>query len=74
MKNSIAKKIQVLILGACCSVVLISAVRMMWEVAKEIEGFVALGVFGLILAFQVFLFYVLINLYVQEFKNSFGRV
>ena len=74
MKNSIAKKIQVIILGVCCSFVLISAVRMMWEVAKEIEGLVALGVFGLILAFQLFLFYVLINLYIEEFKNSFGRV
>ena len=74
MKNSISKKIQCIALGACMSVVIISALRVMFEVSKDINGFISFGAFALVLAFQFFLFYMLIGLYVQIFKDSFGRV
>lgn len=73
MENKIAKKIQVIIIGLCALFITISALRMMYDVATQIDGIVALLVFGMLLAFQGFLLYTLGWLWLQEFKESFGR-
>jgi len=73
MENKISKQIQTIILGLCALFVGISALRMMFHVAAQIDGLIALLVFGLLLAFQGFLLYMLGWLWLQEFKESFGR-
>ena len=66
------KKIQSIILGTCCLFVQVSAFRMMFEVAKDINNFTAFVIFSLILAFQILMMYLLSWLCFQDFKKSFN--